>query len=216
MPTLPKFCSIIKQTQTVRSMISISIWEFSNYTASFATQIPLYMHCTSTATRKKGSRPTAVMSLVCGTEYCFFPFSWWSTGWFTKAAFCMQQCPYKTLCALLSAPSESEKERVFKKKKKRLSGQWCHFAPEVKKLNSNLIASSHSLHFHLATVVQKDKGRLCFLAVLKREKNLPLVLKRSFSPVVSRCPTLWMKQRNITSILSIHSSVLQSMENEFN
>lgn len=41
---------------------------------------------------------------------------------------------------------------------------------EVKKLNSNLIASSHSLHFNSATVVQKDKGRLCFSAV-KKERN---------------------------------------------
>lgn len=109
-----QICLIMKQTQTVRNMIIISIWEFSNYTASLITQIPPHMYCTSTS--KKGSRPTAVVSLVCGTEYCFFPFSWWSTGWFTKAAFCMQQCPYKIQCALLSALSESENRVVEKKK----------------------------------------------------------------------------------------------------
>jgi len=39
------------------------------------------------------------------------------------------------------------------------------------KLNSNLIASSHCLHLHLATVVQKDKGRFSFSAKKKNKQK---------------------------------------------
>lgn len=90
----------------------------------------------------------------------------------------MQQCPYKTPCALRSAPSELETEEK-------------HVWPicvvmsqrEVKKLNSNLIASSHSLQFNSATVVQKDKGRLCFSAFKKKKKKTGVVEVRFTSSI---------------------------------
>lgn len=66
-------------------------------------------------------------------------------------------------------------------------------------MNSNLIASSHSLHFHLATVVQKDKRRFSFSAKI----------------CISICSTLWITQRIIISVLSIHSRVLRCLEKAF-
>lgn len=166
------FCLIMKQTQTVRSMIIMSFWDFSNFTAFLVTQIPPYMYCTSTATSKKGSRPTAVMSLVCGTEYCFFPlflmiYRLIYKGCLLHATMSLQDSVCTSECSFRIRNSK----KTNQKKKHLCPIGVIMYQREVKKLNSNLIASSHSLHFNSATVVQKDKGRLCFSAVLKTKKT---------------------------------------------